>query len=245
MEGEELEVLEHIETTDAEQPAQEAAGEAQAAEVEEKVAPRTNKRIRDLLSERDHWKQEALKAQAEQNKPAPKLEDYDHDIEKFTEAAVEHKANEIAVDSIARQAADYETRAAKELENTFNEITKESVHTYPDFDKVFDKDVPVSIQMAESIVISDKPAEIAYYLGTNRDVAAKIASMPPHLQGYEIARLEARLSASPIESKAPPPPTRTVAGTNATGKKSYEEMSDEEFESVRRKEREAYRNSRY
>lgn len=219
--------------------------EAQAEQPKETVAPSTNKRIRDILADRDYWKQQALQAQQVQESPAPKLEDFDHDIEQYTEAAVEHKAKQIANETTLQQSQAAETRATRELEEQFNQITAESAKQYPDFDKVFDANVPVSMQMAEALVISEKPTEIAYYLGTHRDEAAKIAGLPAHLQGYEIARLEARLSTAPLTSKAPPPPTRHVPGTNATGAKHYEDMSDEEFESVRRKEREAHRASMY
>lgn len=212
---------------------------------EEPVANKTKKRIQTLLQERDHWKQEALKAKELATKPAPKLEDFDHDIEQFTAAAVDHKAQEIAVGSVERQAQAMEASAAKELEVEFNRATAEAVKQFPDFDTVFDKEVPVSIQMAEAIVVSDKPAEIAYYLGSNRTEAAKIAALPPHMQGYEIAKLEARLSTAPLVSKAPPPPERAVHGVNATGKKGYDDMSDEEFEAARAKERSSYRARTY
>jgi hypothetical protein len=230
---------------DATQAASEATAAAEDAQPEEKVARSTQKRIRDLLSERDHWKQEAMRAKEDQQKPAPKLEDFDHDIEQYTQAAVDHRSQEIAAESVVQQAAMVDERAARELEAQFNTVIAESVKQYPDFDTVFDKTVPVSVQMGEAILISEKPTEIAYFLGSNREVAAKIAGMPPHLQGYEIARLEARLSSAPIASKAPPPPTRSVAGTNATGAKSYEDMTDEEYNARRAVERAAYRARMY
>lgn len=228
------------------QPAPEPAKvEAQPEALPEDVADKTKRRFKTLLQERDHWKQEALKAKETLGKPAPKLEDFDHDIEQYTSAAVEHKAQEIAVNSVEQQALRAEQEAAKELESEFNRATADAVKQFPDFDKVFDNTVPVSLQMAEAIVVSDRPADIAYYLGTNRDVAARIAALPPHMQGYEIARLEAKLSTAPLVSNAPRPPSHTVHGVNATGKKSYDDMSDEEFEATRAKERAAYRARMY
>jgi len=221
------------------------AVEAQPESLPEDVADKTKRRFKTLLQERDHWKQEALKAKETLGKPAPKLEDFDHDIEKYTSAAVDHKAQEIAVNSVEQQALRAEQEAAKELESEFNRATAEAVKQFPDFDKVFDNSVPVSLQMAEAIVVSEKPADIAYYLGTNRDVAARIAALPPHMQGYEIARLEAKLSSAPLVSNAPRPPSQSVYGVNATGKKGYDDMSDEEFEATRAKERAAHRARMY
>jgi len=230
------------------QPEQQAESQAEPAAEKppEGVTQKSANRFQQLAQERDYWRKQAESAaQAMKDKPAPKLEDFDHDIEKFTTAAMDHKAQEIAVNSVEQQAQRADEYAARELEATFNRATADAVKQFPDFDKVFDNTVPVSLQMAEAIVISDKPADIAYYLGTNREEAAKIAALPPHMQGYEIARLEARLSSAPIVSRAPSPPSQRVAGTNASAGKSYDDMSMEEFLATRRKEEAARRSNSY
>lgn len=229
------------------EPEVQAAAETPAEEPpKETLHPKTNKRIRDLLSERDHWKREAQKAQAELGaKEPPKLEDFDHDIEKFTAAAVEHASETAIVKSAEKSAGDAEVRVQTELQSAFAAAVKEAVKQYPDFEQVFDGGVAVTREMAEALVMSDRPAEIAYFLGSHRDIAAHIASMPPHLQGYELARLEAHISTAPLPTKAPPPPAVHVSGASATGHKTYEEMDDAEYERVRAQERAEYRARHY
>lgn len=212
----------------------------------EGVTEKSKNRFRELAQERDYWKRKAAEAAQElKGKEPPKLEDFDHDIEKFTAAAVEHAADAATVKSAEKTAADADVRAQEELKGAFASAVMDAVKQYPDFEQVFDGNVPVTREMAEALIMSSKPAEIAYFLGAHRDIAAQIAGMPPHLQGYELARLEARISTSPIPSKAPPPPTVHVSGASASGVKSYEDMDDAEFERARAKERAEYRARHY
>jgi ribosomal protein L12E/L44/L45/RPP1/RPP2 len=87
--------------------------------------------------------------------------------------------------------------------------------------------LPVSSpEMADLIAESDKAPELANYLGRNPQEFYRIARMPAHLQGAEIARLEMRVSTPPAARKtsnAPPPPPM-INGSSAPASPSVAEM---------------------
>jgi len=112
----------------------------------------------------------------------------------------------------------------------FQAKVSEARERMPDFDQVFSQ-VPVSEVAADLIAESEKAAEIAYYLGKNPQDAARIYRLPPHLQGAEIARIEARVAAAPTVrkvSKAPAPPPQ-LGGASSPGLKDPAAMSMDEY----------------
>ena len=81
-------------------------------------------------------------------------------------------------------------------------------------DVAYDPSVPITSAMAEAIAESDVGPQVAYYLGKNRDEAARIAGLSPLAAAREIGRIEARLAAKPVAppvTKAPPPPPKIEA----------------------------------
>jgi hypothetical protein len=100
----------------------------------------------------------------------------------------------------------------------------------PDFDQVFHGGLPITDTMADLIVESDRAAEVAYWLGKNPNDAARIAHLPPHKQGAEIARIEARLStvSNRKTSNAPTPPP-VLSGQTAPGTKDPASMTMAEY----------------
>ncbi len=91
--------------------------------------------------------------------------------------------------------------------------------------------VPVSEAAAELIAESDRAAEIAYYLANNPREAHEIASLPAHLQGARITRIEAKVSSAPSVRKVSqaPQPIPTLKGGAAPGTKDPGEMTMEEY----------------
>jgi hypothetical protein len=79
-------------------------------------------------------------------------------------------------------------------------------------------DIPFTAAMIDALSVSDQAAQIAHHLGTNTQEAARIAALPPQLQGYELAKLESRLASQPRTTSAPPPPpTVGTRGNPAPG----------------------------
>lgn len=213
----------------------------QESDSDKDLHPRTNKRIRDLIAQRDEARAEAQRLKAAISaKPAPTLEEFDHDMQRFTEAVVDHRTEQAQVNRASEQADQMEQTAEAILFDTWGKMKAEAAKTYPDFDKVFGDDVPVTKTMAEALVYSDNPTDVAYYLGKNRDEAARIARLPPHMQGYEIAKLEAKAKPMPVVTNAPEPAARRVSGGGAPAK-TYEGMSWKEFCETRAKEQDARR----
>ena len=76
---------------------------------------------------------------------------------------------------------------------------------------------------------SDIAPRIADHLGTNQTELRRLAALPPHRQGLEFARLEARLTADrPTGTRATPPPP-AIGSRSAGVEKDPDSMSNEEW----------------
>jgi hypothetical protein len=200
----------------------------------------------DAQRERDHWREQALRAQQpkEQAQPAqaaetgePTLESCDFDPVEFQRRWYQYQRT---------QEKQQEATQAQQRKFTEREAAFRAEH--PDYDAVArNPALPITQQVAEIILETDDPPAVAYYLGQNPEEAAAIAQMTPHQIGRAIGRIEAKLSAPTPASEAPrqpepktvtkaPAPVTTLSGSPAV-KKSYEEMSPKEYDAVRRKER--------
>lgn len=103
----------------------------------------------------------------------------------------------------------------------------------PDLDQALGEfaKLPVTEAASDLIAESPKSAEIAYFLAKNPADAHRIARLPAHLQGAEIARIEAKVSSAPQprkHSNAPPPPPM-IGGTSSPTTKSLSEMGVEDI----------------
>jgi hypothetical protein len=90
--------------------------------------------------------------------------------------------------------------------------------------------LPLSDVAADLITESDKSAEIAYFLAKNPGDAERIAALPPHRQGAEIARIEARVSvATPRRTTAAPPPVPIIGASTAPSVPALADMGVEDI----------------
>ena len=116
---------------------------------------------------------------------------------------------------------------------------------YDDFDEVVRApDLAINDVMAEVIAESDVGGELAYYLGKNKEEAAKISALSPLQAAKALARLEDKieqtLKAAKETSKAPAPIDPVKA--RATADKDPSQMTDSEFDAWRRKQIQQRRN---
>jgi hypothetical protein len=168
----------------------------------------------------------------------PTLESCDFDVGKFNKAWYAwQRAQERQQEQAAERHRKYvESEAAFRAE-------------HPDYDAVaMNPALPITAAMAEVIAETDSPPALAYYLGQNPAEAAAIAQMDERAMSRAIGRIEARLSAPPAPSTTPRQPepkpvtaftpVTTLSGAPAVNK-SYEDMSQREYEDARRKERQA------
>jgi len=96
--------------------------------------------------------------------------------------------------------------------------------------------IQFSQDATELIIESDKAAELSYFLGQNANEAARIASLPPGRQAYEIARLEQRLTLPSRKTSNAPPPVPTIATATAAAPPDLQAMSAEDYVAMRKKQ---------
>lgn len=102
----------------------------------------------------------------------------------------------------------------------------------PDLETALDSflKLPLSDAACQIIAESDKAPELAYFLSKNPDQAHRLNALPLHLQGAELARMEARVSSASKKTSTAPPPVPTIGGTNSpAGRKDPADMSMEEY----------------
>ena len=119
----------------------------------------------------------------------------------------------------AEPAATPEQQSAR-LVAAWHARRKEASGRYTDYEAVAESPkTPMSVPMTHAIVNSKFGPDIAYWLGQNRDEAARIAAMPnPIRQALAIGRVEARVRRSLATGPAPSAqPARPRSQQPATG----------------------------
>lgn len=226
-------------TEPATEAAPEAAKEGEPEGQEEQKAPkvRFHERISQLVSQRKQAEAERDAALAEVQRLSQGLrpQNYDDlDFETQQRINTQEAVNAAMAEQAYSRAQHLERQAAATVAATFQTKVEAVRDQLPDFDLVFNGAVPVTPTMAEIIAESDRAPQVAYYLGKNPHEAARIASLPAHRQGLELARIEARVS-PPSQarkvSRAPEPPP-TVGATATQGVKDPARMSVSEMEAL-------------
>lgn len=93
-------------------------------------------------------------------------------------------------------------------------------------------DIPCSPAMIDAMAVSDNPAAVADFLGNNRAEAARIAALPDVQQGFELARISARLANPQVKTTRAPEPTPTVTGLAPASDSFSPTMSQADFEAA-------------
>lgn len=132
---------------------------------------------------------------AEQEQGPPKLDAY-NSYEEWVEATADYRAEkrftELQRQSEERAAQESERKAAESRRAAYEKAVASIEDRYPDYHDVT-AEMPTTRQMAEFILEHDKGPDIAYYLGKHPDEAMRIANLSPVKQGFELAKLEAKL----------------------------------------------------
>lgn len=145
-------------------------------------------------------------------------------------AALDEEASE------ARKQAEIISAAQQQLiEKAWGESILAAKAVYADFEQVaLSREVPITPQVAQLIKTSDKPADVAYWLGQNRAIAAQISTLPPVEAARAIGRIEAMVSApkAKTQSSAPAPIT-PVKGGGGGMSKDPDRMTPDEYRAWR------------
>ncbi len=197
-------------------------------------------RFSQVYAQKKQAEAEAMMARAEaqqlrrelaemRSKPLDQMPYEDQDDLRVRAAIKEERLAEKESEAQRREWQAHDARAA-----TFQAKVSEALPRMPDLVEVFST-IPLSDFAADLIAESEKAAEIAYYLGKNPQIARNIYQQPPHLQGAEIARIEARVSAAPTVRKTSkaPAPAPLLGGSSSPGVKDPADMSMEEYSAWR------------
>ena len=211
----------------------------EAAQPEEKPAKTFSQEELDALvgkrlaRERRKWEREqALKAPEPQAQTPATLPDRDVDPDAYAEALAARKAEEL----LAQREAE---RQQRELLMAYKEREEVAFEKYDDFEQVvYNKALPITNVMAETIQASELGPDVAYYLGSNPREAERISRLSPYLQAKEIGKIEVKLADNPPVKRttnAPPPIKPVTAKTvgaparDTTDPRSVKDMSTSEW----------------
>jgi hypothetical protein len=178
----------------------------------------------------------------EVTEPLKTAADFDFDEAKFNAYQAEEipkRAREAARDEFSKLQAE---NSAEVQGEKFADKEKEFAKTVKDYDeKVHDPSLRISAPMAQVIKVQESP-ELAYYLGSNPDIAKRIASLGPEAAGFEMGKIISSLAVEKAKtaktvSDAPPPPPKIESGNEGRPRKITDsDVSDAEFDKMRRKQ---------
>lgn len=210
---------------DTDQPAEKTFTQA---EVDALVSKRLAKEHRKLERE-----QAAKAADSQIVKTPTNLEvDQFESTEAYAEALAYQKAEELLQQRELR-------KHQESLNATYAEREESARDKYDDFEQVaYNPKLRITDAMAETIKASDIGPDLAYWLGSNPNEAARIAVLPPLHQAKEIGKIEAKLADNPPvkkSSSAPAPISPVSARTSSssaydtTDPRSVSSMSTSEW----------------
>lgn len=131
------------------------------------------------------------------------------------------------------------------LQQKFEEVRK----VHPDFDEAladidhvkFSGDAQKALN--EAMVALPYGSEVLYHIAKNPDLAEEISILPPSVLAVKLGEIHADIrrekTKKPQVSKAPAP-IKPVA-SSSTPVRNYDDMTDQEFMAIRRKERAAHK----
>ncbi len=215
----------------------------------------TERREREAQRDRDHWREQALRYQA-QPQPTPKapepatpktLADFNFDEGKH-QAYLLEMASKAATEAAKRELeAEREQATRQEQAATYVKRAKDFAKEHEDYKEIAES-APISDDVAEIILGLDNGPEVAYHLGKNPDVAMDVSRLPPVHAAFELGQIAARLEfqretaakAKALVSAAPAPAPR-IEGTHAAqpakaSSPESDQMSDADWLKAREKE---------
>lgn len=129
------------------------------------------------------------------------FESYEQWVEAVADYRAEKRFRDLQRQDEERQVQERERLAAVERRTTYETNVAKAEQRYSDYHDVT-AEMPVTPTMAAFLMGHDKGPDIAYYLGRSPDEAMRIALLDPVKQGYELARLEAKLATPQQSAKA-------------------------------------------
>lgn len=239
-------------------PAEDAEGQPEGSEEEKSESAKRRERRKAQLERLRKEAEEAraqerqarerlerVRQRAEQSNTPPKegdFQDYNEylvalgayqaakqfDTRTIQEIEEQTKAEEDRIKRIEQQ-------ASQELAQNWADQVADAKTRYADYEKVA-YTAPISDRVANWIAQSDMGADVAYYLGMNRDTAVAISRMAefnPIEAAKELGRIEARLSLPKPNMRPSAPDPVSPVKPKPSGMKDPRKMSFEEYREAR------------
>ena len=236
-------VVENAAPDQANQPVESAEGQSEPESKSDQAAAKPKATVSERISTIVAQKKQA---EAERTIALREVERLQSELARFNQSNIDQLpyeqqiAAQVQAAVKAERFSDAQAAAAAKAE----EVQRQMVNEYrakvddarermPDFDTAMTALQHVNFHdaAAQTVMESDKAAELTYWLGKNASEAQRISGLPPARQVAEIARLEAKLSQGPQprrHSTAPPPPT-TISGASSPAAKDPASMRMEEY----------------
>jgi len=168
---------------------------------------------------------EPVEAASQTPKPTPaQFTNY----EDYIEALTDWKAEEREFKKIQQEAQIAQQEHLRQTFETYNNAAAEFRREHDDYDEVLSADVPIHQGVQMAIIEMDNGPAVAYYLGTHRDVAAKLMDMSEARAMAEVGRISATLGVSETDEptskseeeeepvhRASPPPRKAISAAPA------------------------------
>jgi hypothetical protein len=245
--GEETEGQVETPPAEGENPEEKKSEAAKRREREKAYRARLQTERADALAKADEAeKRRVAVLDAGKKEAPPKEADFPDPIEYAAAKAIwgaeqrvrEREANGAgeAAEAAKRQAEEISGRERELIAQSWSAQMDDARGRYADFDAVaLSPQVPITPEVGMLIATSDQGADVAYYLGQNRALAAQIAAMSQVEAARAIGRIEATLSQpKPRTETQAPTPISPVRGGASAGR-DPNKMSFKEFAAYREK----------
>lgn len=209
-------------------------------------------KLRQAERERDYERELRL-ATAQRNVEPPakspepartapkKLADFEYDEEKYAEYLVDYAADQAATRLEERSKQKRTEDSRKEKFSQFKEYESKFKTSIEDYDDVAHY-ARINDNVADLVMdLGESAPAMAYHLGKNPDLAARLNKMSDSAVAVELGRIDAKLAIEREQakaktvSKAPPPPPK-IDATDPVVEKDPTQMSDAEFAKWRKKQ---------
>ncbi|SRR6266852_4903582 len=130
-----------------------------------------------------------------------------------------------------------QAEAQQQMQLAYRAKVDKAITKYPDYHEVAESpDVQISIPMASAIVRSEHGPDVAYFLGSHPDEAARINALLPELQLVEFGMIVAKLANPPKPPITPAPkPIKPIAASATSSSGESDEEPDMESYAERRR----------
>jgi hypothetical protein len=215
------------EAQEAEAPTQaEEAGEAEEVVEETRPKKTAKERIDELTAARrqaerdaEYWREQAMRHAPQPTAPAPQPNDGKPDPQAYASGEFDPDYIEALTDWKASQAVrqamsqhEQQVTIRQQVQGFEQRLAQQFPEGEPAGISALRRAPVLPEAMQEIILTSESGPKLADYLGSNPHEFARLSSLTPAKQAYELARLESRLSAPPPKQTGAPAPAPTLRG---------------------------------